>query len=219
MLTLDNSYFGLQPHSTFDSITSDKEVAQTLRTLYSVPNNVELYPGIVVEDGKQEMVPGSGLCPGYTIARTILSDAVALVRGDRFYTIDYNAATLTNWGFNLIQPDKTINGGGVIYKLFQRALPGWYRGASVYAMYPFTQPKEMQRVLKTLKKEDQYDYSIPDRGSFHNRHKSGLGKLVPKFSPIKRTLKSPGALTRSTSLAKTICSAVMRQPMPCSERK
>lgn len=31
---------------------------------------------------------GAGLCPGYTISRAILSDAVALTRGDRFLTTD-----------------------------------------------------------------------------------------------------------------------------------
>jgi len=31
---------------------------------------------------------GAGLCPGYTISRAILSDAVCLTRGDRFLTTD-----------------------------------------------------------------------------------------------------------------------------------
>lgn len=34
-------------------------------------------------------VPGSGLCSGYTMSRSILADAVALIRGDRFLTIEY----------------------------------------------------------------------------------------------------------------------------------
>lgn len=34
-------------------------------------------------------MPGAGLCPGYTISRAILADAVALTRGDRFYTVDF----------------------------------------------------------------------------------------------------------------------------------
>jgi hypothetical protein len=33
------------------------------------------------------MIPGVGIAPTYTISRTVLSDAVALVRGDRFYTV------------------------------------------------------------------------------------------------------------------------------------
>lgn len=33
--------------------------------------------------------PASGLCCGYTMTRAILADAIALIRGDRFYTTDY----------------------------------------------------------------------------------------------------------------------------------
>ena len=36
---------------------------------------------------------GQGLCLGFTVGKTILSDAIALVRGDRFYTdvsLSYN---------------------------------------------------------------------------------------------------------------------------------
>ena len=32
---------------------------------------------------------GAGLCPGYTISRAILADAVSLTRGDRFLTTDF----------------------------------------------------------------------------------------------------------------------------------
>ena len=80
-------FFGLKEHKTFEDINSDKDVAEALRQLYEDPNNVELYPGLMAEEAKKNMVPGSGLCPGYTISRAILSDAVALVRGDRFYTV------------------------------------------------------------------------------------------------------------------------------------
>lgn len=37
----------------------------------------------------KEPMPGAGLCPGYTMSRAILADAVALTRGDRFMTIDF----------------------------------------------------------------------------------------------------------------------------------
>lgn len=57
------------------------------------------------------MVPGVGIAPCYTISRAILSDAVALVRGDRFYTIDYNPKNLTNWGFSEVQYDLSVNQG------------------------------------------------------------------------------------------------------------
>ena len=81
------AFFGLQKHKTFEDINSDPNVANTLRKLYDHPDFVEMYPGLVVEEPKVPMAPGSGLCPGYTISRAILSDAVALVRGDRFYTV------------------------------------------------------------------------------------------------------------------------------------
>lgn len=48
------------------------------------------------------MVPGSGLCPGFTTSFAILSDAVALVRGDRFYTVDYNPSNLTSFGWVIL---------------------------------------------------------------------------------------------------------------------
>lgn len=154
-------FFKLEPHKTFKDITRDEEVAHALEALYQHPDYVELYPGIVVEDAKDAYEPGSGLCPGYTISRTILADAVALVRGDRFYTIDYTPSTLTNWGFNQIKPDPEVAQGGCIYNLLMRALPNWYRGNSVYAMYPFTVPEENARILEKLGKKDLYDFSRP----------------------------------------------------------
>ena len=36
---------------------------------------------------------GVGLSPGYTISRTILSDAVCLARGDRFLTTEFTRAS------------------------------------------------------------------------------------------------------------------------------
>ena len=80
-------FFNLKPYETFEEINSDPEVADQLRHLYEHPDYVELYPGIVSEEAKYPMVPGVGIAPTYTISRAILSDAVALVRGDRFYTV------------------------------------------------------------------------------------------------------------------------------------
>lgn len=80
------TFFGLTKHETFESINKNADVADQLRHLYEHPDFVELYPGLVVEDAKEPQV-GSGLCPSYTVSRAILSDAVALVRGDRFYMV------------------------------------------------------------------------------------------------------------------------------------
>ena len=42
-------------------------------------------PGLQAEETKVPG-PGAGLCPGFTVSRAILADAIALTRGDRFYT-------------------------------------------------------------------------------------------------------------------------------------
>lgn len=44
--------------------------------------------GLQAEETKPP-IPGAGLCPGYTISRAILADAVCLTRGDRFLTVDF----------------------------------------------------------------------------------------------------------------------------------
>ncbi|KAF3349590.1 Succinate-semialdehyde dehydrogenase [NADP+] [Verticillium dahliae VDG2] len=68
-------YFGLLPYACFEHITSDPAVAQRLQALYGQPDMVELYPGLLSEDAKPLMIPGSGLCAPYTLSRAILSDA------------------------------------------------------------------------------------------------------------------------------------------------
>jgi hypothetical protein len=73
-------------------------MGKTVESLYGHPDNIELYPGILAEEAKKPFEPGSGLCTGFTISFAILSDAVALVRGDRFYTVDYSPSNLTNFG-------------------------------------------------------------------------------------------------------------------------
>jgi linoleate 8R-lipoxygenase/9,12-octadecadienoate 8-hydroperoxide 8R-isomerase len=91
-------FTGLTKHATFEDINPDPAVAEKLRNLYDHPDFVELYPGLVAEKAKPPMTPGSGLCVNFTTSYSILSDAVGLVRGDRFYTVDYTPKSLTNWG-------------------------------------------------------------------------------------------------------------------------
>jgi hypothetical protein len=154
-------YFGLEPHRTFEDITSDKYAAEQLKHLYDHPDKVEIYPGIVVEDAKNPMAPGSGLCPSYTVSRAVLSDAVALVRGDRFYTVDYNPRTLTNWGYATADTDNGIDNGCVFYKLFLRAFPQHFAQSSVYAHYPLTIPSAMKVALIDLGKDHLYNFDKP----------------------------------------------------------
>ncbi|ORX99277.1 heme peroxidase, partial [Clohesyomyces aquaticus] len=154
-------YFGLEPHKTFDSITKDKYVAEQLKHLYDTPDKVEIYPGIVVEDAKIPLCPGSGLTPSYTVSRAVLSDAVALVRGDRFYTVDYNPKNLTNWGYHEVDPDLGVDNGCMFYKLILNAFPKHFQQNSVYAHYPLTTPDAMKVALGDLKKDHIYTWDKP----------------------------------------------------------
>ncbi|PGH07589.1 hypothetical protein AJ80_07978 [Polytolypa hystricis UAMH7299] len=154
-------FFGLKEYETFEEINSDPEIADQLRNLYEHPDYVELYPGLVSEEAKIPMVPGAGICPTYTISRAILSDAVALVRGDRFYTTDYHAKNLTNWGFTESHYDLNINQGCVLYKLILRALPTYFKGDSIYAHYPMTVPSVNQKIFAGLGRESHFSYDKP----------------------------------------------------------
>ncbi|GAB7349036.1 hypothetical protein MBLNU459_g8005t1 [Dothideomycetes sp. NU459] len=154
-------HFALKPHREFSDITTNKEVAETLKHLYDTPDQVELYPGLVVEDSKDPKLPGSGLCPSYTTSRAVLSDAVALVRGDRFYTTSYHPKALTNWGFAEAAFDLTVDNGCVFYKLFLRAFPNSFDPQSVYVHYPMTIPSEMKTILTDLRKAKKYNFDRP----------------------------------------------------------
>ncbi|KKK22805.1 hypothetical protein P175DRAFT_0470186 [Aspergillus ochraceoroseus IBT 24754] len=154
-------YFNLAPHKTFEDINPDPYIADQLKRLYDHPDLVEIYPGVIVEDTKESMVPGSGLCTNFTISRAILSDAVALVRGDRFYTVDYTPKHLTNWAYSEIQPKDTVDQGHVFYKLVLRAFPNHFAGNSIYAHFPLVIPSENQKILKNLGFSERYSWDRP----------------------------------------------------------
>jgi len=48
-----------------------------LRRFYGHPNDIEFYPGVLVENATALPPPALG--------RAILSDSIAVLRGDRFY--------------------------------------------------------------------------------------------------------------------------------------
>ncbi|KAI0813448.1 linoleate diol synthase [Xylaria sp. FL0064] len=154
-------HFGLKPHETFEDINSDPDVASCLQHLYGHPDYVELYPGLVAEEAKNPMVPGVGIAPTYTISRVILSDAVCLTRGDRFYTTGYNPRSLTSWGYNEVAYDLNMNQGCVFYKLLIRAFPNHFKANSVYAHYPMCVPGETQKILTNLGRVQDFNFDRP----------------------------------------------------------
>ncbi|KAI0007940.1 linoleate diol synthase precursor [Xylariaceae sp. FL0662B] len=155
-------HFGLKKHETFEDINPDPVVAGKLMALYDSPDAVELYPGLVSEKPKPPM-SGSGLCVNVTTSRAVLSDAVALVRGDRFYTVDYTPRNLTNWGYNEANFDLEINQGQVMHKLIFRAFPNHFESNSIYAHFPFVVPAENKLILSSLGTSERYSWAKPTR--------------------------------------------------------
>lgn len=130
-------FFGMARHQTFESVTKDPEVQCALRDLYEHPDKIELYPGIFCESDANK-----GLDPGPTdidsaLWSAIFSDAITLVRSDRFYTTDWNTNSLTSWGMKEVTPDNGICKSSVFHRLIQRAFPEWYHYDSIQFFHPF----------------------------------------------------------------------------------
>ncbi|KAI8981356.1 heme peroxidase [Trametes punicea] len=155
------SFLGLKRFASFEEWNPDPEIASAARQLYGHIDNLELYPGLQAEE-IVPMGPGSGLCCGYTMMRAILSDAIALVRGDRFYTTDYTPDNLTVWGFQDCARDPN-NGafGAALPRLLFRGLPRHYPANSAYALFPFFTPEVTKKNLTNLHIIDSYELSRP----------------------------------------------------------
>jgi linoleate 10R-lipoxygenase len=155
------SFFGLKTYSKFSEISSDEDIAYRLEKLYTDPDMVEMYPGLIIEDTKPPRSPGVGICPTYTVGRAVLADAITLVRSDRFLTLDYTVSNLTAWGMNEVQGDPKTLGGSMLYKLIQRGLPGWFPFNSIAVMQPMYTKTANIRIAKELGTIDQYTLDEP----------------------------------------------------------
>lgn len=153
-------YLNLKPYETFEDWCSDKDTARAAELLYGHIENMELYPGLMAECTKPAM-PGSGVCPGQTTGRGILDDAVALVRGDRFLSYDFNSNTLTQWGAALLSETTPGAYGGVFPKLLFQGLPGGFTGTSPYALLPFYTPEAAKGILAGNKVLEKYKLERP----------------------------------------------------------
>ncbi|KAK2731617.1 hypothetical protein FQN57_003270 [Myotisia sp. PD_48] len=154
-------FFKLRRHASFEDLNPDPEIADLLRKLYDHPDMVEMYPGMFLEDAKPRMDPGCGGCPPYTVGRAVFSDAVTLVRSDRFLTLDYTAANLTSWGIREVQQDYDILGGSMFHKLFQRALPGWFPYNSLHTTQPMFTRKMNEQIAREIGTIDEYSLADP----------------------------------------------------------
>ncbi|KZT27896.1 linoleate diol synthase [Neolentinus lepideus HHB14362 ss-1] len=154
-------FLGLKTYNSFLEWNSDPEIASAAEKLYGDINNLELYVGLQAEQAKP-VTDGAGLCPGYTISRAILADAIALTRGDRFFTADYTPFTMTTWGFNDCQRDRNGPGfGSMLGRLFLRTLGDQCSANSTYTWFPLMTPDSMKGYLTKLGVVNKYEFNRP----------------------------------------------------------
>ncbi|KAH8197888.1 hypothetical protein TruAng_007940 [Truncatella angustata] len=91
----------------------------------------------------------------------VLSDAVIIIRSDRFNTIDFTIYNLTSWGYNEIQQDYMTMVGSMLYKLIQRGLPGWFPFNSITVMQPMYTKQANEKTAKELGTFDQFTTDDP----------------------------------------------------------
>ena len=98
----------------------------------------------------------------YTVSRAILADAIALTRGDRFFTSEYTPYNLTSWGYADCQRDADGPGNGsMLGRLLLRTLPKEFTNNSSYAWFPLMTPSAMQTILGKLNLANVYDLVRP----------------------------------------------------------
>ncbi|KAL0061354.1 hypothetical protein AAF712_011812 [Marasmius tenuissimus] len=176
-------WLGLREFETFEEWNPDPEVAGAARLLYKHIDNLELYTGLQCES----IMPLSGglrFGCGYTTTRAVLSDAIALIRGDRFYTTAFTPANLTTWGYQDCLRDPNNGGfGGEMPKLLMRHLPRHYPYNSVYGCFPFFTPSKMKESLTRLGKNAQYTFDRPKAAV--------QPKVLNTFKGIKHVMNNP----------------------------
>ncbi|RDB16366.1 Psi-producing oxygenase A [Hypsizygus marmoreus] len=176
-------FLGLREFETFEEWNPDPAIAGAARQLYGHVNNLELYTGLQAES-TMPLTDGSRFACGYTTTRGVLGDAIALVRGDRYYTSDFTPANLTAWGFQDCQRDMNNGGyGGQIPKLLIRHLPRHYPFNSVYSLFPFFVPSKMKATLTKQGLSGKYTFDRPLA--------LPIPKILNTFTGIKHVFSDP----------------------------
>ncbi|KZV68980.1 heme peroxidase [Peniophora sp. CONT] len=187
-------FIGLKPFDSFKEWNSDPDISATAEDLYKDIDNLELHVGLQAEEAKPVM-PGAGLCPGYTISRMILADAVALVRGDRFMCDDNTPENLTSWGYQYTQTDPGDGSyGGILTRLLVTTLPDYYPPGSAYAHFPFMVPEKMKGYAAKIPDNvvAKYTWTKPAAPA-------GPTIVVRKLEEVRKVLEHPEVFTTATA--------------------
>jgi hypothetical protein len=142
----------------------------------STADSVFWQVGLMCEESKQPG-DGAGLCPGYTISRAILTDAVCLTRGDRFLTTDltreYFLSRRFILGFNHCFQLPILPPGVIRIALEIATMALWEEtsASSCSAIYPSTIPR---------------DRSMPSKSrTCHRRFETHVTAVSPSSRPRK----------------------------------
>ncbi|KAK8067329.1 hypothetical protein PG997_014076 [Apiospora hydei] len=180
-------FFGLPRHTTFESVTKNAEIQNALRDLYEHPDKIELYPGIFCESDER-----MGLDPGpvessSALWSAIFSDAITLVRSDRFYTVDWNTNSLTSWGMKEVTPNNEVCKSSVFHRLLQRAFPGWFETDTIRFFHPFYTAKQNSIYAKAQGYANDFvETAAPPEASDTDKRN---GNNVPAAAPVKKPVK------------------------------
>ncbi|KAF9524957.1 heme peroxidase [Crepidotus variabilis] len=196
-------FLGLKPYKKFSEWNPLPEIHTAAAALYRDIDNLELHVGLQAEQPK-EPGPGAGLCPGYTISRAILADAVCLTRGDRFLTTEFNPYNLTAWGYQDCQFDPQDGSyGGLLTKLLFRTLPDYFPAGSAYAHFPFLDPKFMQPEMMKENPDAAMKYTW-------SRPKTRSATVpVDDYSSVQTVLSSHSYLSASDSRTFAVVSPLL----------
>ncbi|KAK8929096.1 hypothetical protein H634G_03383 [Metarhizium anisopliae BRIP 53293] len=177
-------FFGLPRHATFESVTKNVEIQNALRDLYEHPDKIELYPGIFCESDEH-----MGLDPGPSEASSalwsaIFSDAITLVRSDRFYTVDWNTNSLTSWGMKEVTPNNEVCKSSVFHRLIQRAFPGWFPSDTIRFFHPFYTAKQNAMYAEAQGYGDQFRETAAQQAGKQKKPKADI-VVAPVQKPQK----------------------------------
>ncbi|KAF5381614.1 hypothetical protein D9615_005503 [Tricholomella constricta] len=199
-------FLGLKPYKNFKEWNPDTRIHTAAAALYKDIDNLELHVGLQAEQCK-EPGPGAGLCPGYTISRAILADAVCLTRGDRYLTTEFTPYNCTSWGYNDCQFDKEDGSyGGLLTKLLFRTLPDHYSAGSAYAHFPFMEPSYMkENVAKNPNLVNQYNWERPRRPT--------RTVAINTYTGVQRVLAEPHFMSVYNDRLITVASAGLKKKL------
>ncbi|KAF8161961.1 heme peroxidase [Mycena galopus ATCC 62051] len=151
-------WLGFPPYKTFEEWNANKAIAEEASRLYNGNiDDLELYPGLHAEGHKDDGLTHDSDTKYSplrisTMRNGLLFDAIALIRGDRFFTTAFTEGNYTKWGYADVQRDQANKAfGGHIHKLLFRTLKDHFPQNSIYSWFPMTTPDGVRAAFERQK--------------------------------------------------------------------